>query len=161
MDGWMDHGTTRIRVYTSYMIYARIRLHIHVISMNACQLDKQFVWHTDWQIDRLTIPSLASSSIFATGKLGFKLLGFKVSANTDPRLPFGTVSMAADAAAAASFFFLLSWSFWMRSARDCSLPNEVEDPPGSIYIYMKGCQTSKQLNVSFVVYNSHFWYNVV
>lgn len=141
---------------TSYMIYARIRFHINVISMNVCQLDKQFVWHTDRQIDRLTIPSLASSSIFATGKLGFKLLGFKVSANTDPRLPLGTVSMAADAAAAASFFFLLSWSFWIRSARDCSLPNEVEVPPESIYIYMKGCQTSKQLNVSFEIYNGHF-----
>lgn len=138
------------------MIYASIRLQINVIGM-----DKQLVWHTDRQIDGLTIPSLASSSIFATGKLGFKLLGFKVSANTDPRLPLGTVSMAADAAAAASFFFLLSWSFWMRSARDCSLPNEVEDPPESIYIYMKGCQTSKQLKVSFVVYNSNFWYNIV
>lgn len=107
-DGWMDGWIVELLEYAckSYLIYARIRLHKNVF-WNGC-MGKWINIKLGGQKDRLTIPSLASSSIFATGKFGFKLLGFKVSANTEPRLPLGTVSMAADAAAAASFFFLLS-----------------------------------------------------
>ena len=98
---------------------------IHVRVLPLCSI----TYNYNYIIIILTIPSLANSNIFATGKFGFRLLGFRVSAKTDPRLPLGTVSMAAEAATAASFFFLFSCSFLMRSASDCSLPNVADESP--------------------------------
>lgn len=61
MDGWIIDQLEYACI--SYMIYARIRLQINVISMNVWQLDKQFVLHTDKQTDLQFHPWQAQASL--------------------------------------------------------------------------------------------------